>query len=142
MTRRVAVVGVIVVASLSVAGVSIALAENRMTGVPTKGTIPEDAFQANRPLDPSMVPDFVETLGPDGQVVGYTARDDILNKVPDSAERTQGDPTPVYADDLKTVVGEMHPGVGFVRVGDEVPDPQYPPTTLGTAPTSGGQLGG
>jgi hypothetical protein len=67
-------------------------------------------------IDPAQVPDFVAVAGADA-IVGY---------VPKAAVLDPGDETwPVYGDDLRTVVGHLMPGRGFVPVGV---DPAAVPT--------------
>lgn len=129
------VVAVTVIAAI---GLGLSAAAGSSGEVPTKGTVPESAFREYGRLDPSQMPDFVETLGPDGERVGYTRREDALGMRGPTAEPSLGSPTPVYADDLKTVVGYMHPGVGFVAAGEPVPNASSPPTTaLGPAKAGG-----
>lgn len=120
------VLGLATIAAVCI-GLSVAGAASKEA--PTKGTIPETAFAENGPVDAGQVPDFVETLGPDGKPVGYTKKEDALGLRRPTAKPSRGAATPVYADDLTTVVGHMHPGVGFVAEGDPVPKPSSPPTT-------------
>jgi hypothetical protein len=70
----------------------------------TKGPIPEGAINDAGILDETRVPDFVPAWDHDGEIAGYVRY---------CAIRTGG-AIPVYADDLKTVVGHMIPGQGFV----------------------------
>jgi hypothetical protein len=68
-------------------------------------------------IDPSAVPDYVAVAGM-REVVGYVSKDAVLGDAEDQA-------WPVYADDLRTVVGHMVPGRGFVPIGV---DPASVPT--------------
>lgn len=80
----------------------------------SKGTMPPPG--PNGVIDPSTVPDFVAVAGDLG-VVGYARRDHVLG--------SSDAPFPVYGDDLRTVVGTMVPGRGFIPNGV---DPQSVPT--------------
>jgi hypothetical protein len=70
----------------------------------TKGPIPEDAINDAGIIDETRVPDFIPALDPQGEIAGYV-RYCALHA---------GGAVDVYADDLKTVVGHMVPGKGFV----------------------------
>jgi hypothetical protein len=63
----------------------------------------------NGAVDASSAPDFIAVAGQGPGIVGYARRQDVLSPS-DKA-------FPVYADDLRTVVGQMVPGKGFVPVG-------------------------
>jgi hypothetical protein len=63
------------------------------------------------------MPDFLAVAGRDDGIAGYARKADVLG--------AGGAPFPVYADDLRTVVGRMVPGVGFVPLGV---DPATMPT--------------
>jgi hypothetical protein len=80
----------------------------------SKGTMPPPG--ANGKVDPAAVPDFVAVAGPIS-TVGYVAKEAVLNPVEVS--------WPVYAEDLRTVVGHLEPGRGFVPAGV---DPNTVPT--------------
>ena len=81
---------------------------------------------ADGAIDPSMVPDFIAVAGDPGRV-GFARRENVLGS---------GDaPFPVYGEDLRTVVGTMVPGRGFVPIGV---DPGTVPTfevVVAPAPT-------
>lgn len=70
----------------------------------TKGPIPQDAVDDNGRLDESRVPDFIPALNQQGEIAGYVRHCAIAS----------GGAITVYADDLKTQVGHMIPGQGFV----------------------------
>jgi len=70
----------------------------------------------NGEVDPSAMPDFIAVAGDVGQV-GWVEK----AAVTDPSDRTW----PVYADDLRTVVGLLVPGRGFVPAGI---DPNAAPT--------------
>ncbi len=88
----------------------------------TRGPVPESAHRADGSIDLSRVPDFIPAAGEHGDV-GWIWSADVL---PPPGEEHPTVIT-VYGDDLVTVVGHMHPGVGFVPLGAEaemLPDPQ------------------
>lgn len=95
---------------------------------PTKGTMP--AARSDGSVDPTQVPDFISTLDRSGHIVGYLKREALLDPSHDNT------PVTVYGDDLKTVVGHMYPGRGFVPVGQNAPTVPLLPssTTATTAP--------
>jgi hypothetical protein len=71
----------------------------------TKGTMPPPGPDGR--VDSSTVP-VVAVAGPNGPV-GYVSRDAVSEPGEDT--------WPVYGDDLRTVVGHLAPGRGFVPVG-------------------------
>ncbi len=86
---------------------------------PTKGPIPLDANVKGR-VDLNKVPDFVATVGKGGKVIGYVPKADLFP--PSTTGVHLGPQTPlvvepVYAGDLRTLVGHLYPGVGFVPRG-------------------------
>lgn len=85
----------------------------------TKGPIPDSAWQEDGTIDMSQVPDFIPATNGDG-IAGWISSDDALP--PDGTKSP--DEIPVFADDLRTLVGHMFPGVGFVPLGT---DPPLPP---------------
>lgn len=132
-------------------------ARGATASAPTVGTIPESAWDPSGQIDLAKVPDFVPALS-GGQVVGYIAKAQLFPETsvtaPDpfqaaTALSTFRTPTAtdqaaqnaklvktVYASDLKTVVGHMFPGVGFVPEGQLPPTtPSSPPTTASGSPT-------
>jgi hypothetical protein len=85
-------------------------------------------------VDPSAMPDFIAVAGDVGEV-GWVEKAAVL----DPADRTW----PVYADDLRSVVGQLVPGKGFVPAGvdpNAVPtkDVQVGPATPGAPGLGGG----
>lgn len=98
-----------------VAGLALLLAAcSLFPATGSKGTMPPPA--ANGEVDPSTVPEFVAVAGASG-IAGYVAKDAVLGPSEQS--------WPVYADDLRTVVGHLLPGRGFVPIGV---DPASVPT--------------
>lgn len=85
----------------------------------TKGPIPDSAWQVDGTIDMSQVPDFIPATDGDG-IAGWISSADALP--PDGTKSP--DEIPVFADDLRTLVGHMFPGVGFVPLGA---DPPLPP---------------
>ena len=88
-------------------------------GEPSKGRIPNEAIDDRGQANPKLVPDFISALARDGSLAGYVPKAYILN--PGDYPRD----IPVFADDLKTRVGTMMPGKGFVPSEvspDSVPD--------------------
>ncbi len=82
----------------------------------SKGTLPPPG--PNGAVDPSSTPDFL-AVASDRGIAGYAHKEDVLGA---------GDvPFPVYGDDLRTVVGQMVPGKGFIPAGVD-PDtvPRFP----------------
>lgn len=81
----------------------------------SKGTLPPPG--PNGHVDESSAPDFLAVAGRDEGIAGYARTQDVLGA---------GDaPFPVYGEDLRTVVGHMIPGKGFVPIGT---DPGAVPT--------------
>lgn len=91
---------------------------------PTKGRIPEEATpREGGEINMALVPDFVSTLGgPTGEtMVGYVPKDLLFNPRLEPGgtpeDPPQDVPMPVYGEDLKTLVGHMVAGQGFVPLG-------------------------
>jgi len=92
---------------------------------------------ANGGIDPSAMPDFIAVAGRDGGIVGYVRKEAALS--------TGDQSWPVYGDDLRTVVGRLVPGKGFVPVGvNPVAVPNVPfvagPAKLVNPPESTGSV--
>jgi hypothetical protein len=83
----------------------------------TAGTVPFPVQGGS--VNPKRIPDFIETVGRTGKVVGYVPRAYLfpVARVNAPVSSKLGDVSPVYARDLKTLVGHMYPGVGFVPLG-------------------------
>jgi hypothetical protein len=109
--RRVIALGILTAAVLiGVAAVTATAQGDKLL----KGAIPPAAFG----LDLDLVPDFVPALDRQGRIVGWISKYE-LEPAPVSAGDAiaPGQPSPVYADDLKTVVGQMFDDKGFVPIG-------------------------
>ena len=90
---------------------------------PTRGPIPDDARDANGQVDRSRAPDFIPALGHRGEVVGYVSKHHAL---PDPADADL-DAVPVFTEDLRTLVGHMVAGRGFVPLGSDPASVSGPP---------------
>ena len=96
----------------------------------TKGTIP--TAQDGR-IDFEKAPDYVSVVGKSGKIVGYAPKAYIL---PSTAANQPENPklgsvAPVFGNDLKTLVGHLFPGVGFVAVGGSPSAACSPVGTIG-----------
>lgn len=80
----------------------------------TRGTMPPPGQDGQ--VDPSAMPDFVAVAGDVGRV-GWVEKAAVIDG--------SGGTWPVYGDDLRTVVGQLVPGRGFVPRGA---DPRAVPT--------------
>ena len=101
----------------------------------TKGTMPSSTSGGT--FDTKKIPDFIRAVGRDGKVVGYIQK---AYEVPGPANRPMSSKTgsvaPVYASNLKTLVGHLYPGVGFVPLGKSpASEPCIPETTSGRSAT-------
>lgn len=116
--------GVVVVLALVLMATLVAAC----TPFASKGTMPPPG--PNGQVDASSAPDFLAVAGRDAGIAGYARKADILG--PGDA------PFPVYGDDLRTVVGQMVPGRGFVAAGV---DPASVPTFAAEVASSGSPSG-
>jgi hypothetical protein len=88
--------------------------------LPSKGPIPDNAI-VNGHIDPGRVPDFVSVVS-EGQTVGFTPKSDLITAPASGIQLgVVGVPAikPVYGSDLKTLVGHVYPGTGFVPLGPQ-----------------------
>ena len=101
-------------------GIGLVVAGSAAAGVfiPSKGPIPA-AVHGKLPWN--LVPDYISVAGPNGKVIGYAPRSDLLvspslvgKPVPNGFGST---PVPVYASNLTTLVGHLYPGIGYVPLG-------------------------
>lgn len=81
------------------------------TSAPSRGPIPESAWR-NGSVDRTQVPDFIPVEDSSGKTVGWAAAQQAI-----PLSTPMDGPVPVYGDDLKTVVGSVYPGVGYVPLG-------------------------
>lgn len=98
------------------------------TPAASKGTMPPPGPDGI--VDASAAPDFVAVAGRNGGIAGYARKEDVLG--PRAAA------VPVYGDDLRTVIGQMVPGRGFVPTGI---DPSTVPTLAVQVAPSGAPSG-
>jgi len=112
---------------VAVAIFAVLVATTTAGSLPTKGPIPPQAFRLDGPLDPSLLPDFVPAQGRDGQIAGYVPKAYLLGSpgIGNTTGGPTGDVAPVFAADLRTLVGHMVPDKGFVPLGV---DPASVPT--------------
>jgi hypothetical protein len=84
------------------------------TTLPTKGPVP---FAQNGSIDWRKVPDFL-SVSAGGKVVGYAPRADVLpHDVSNRPESSLTMVVPVYGSNLRSLVGHLYPGIGFVLLG-------------------------
>lgn len=124
------IIGLTCALGLSFALVSLVAA----TYQPTKGPVPFGAAIPGRPIDAEAVPDFVSVLGRDGAIVGYSPKERVLRPAVAPGFRGESLPVPVYAEDLRTLVGHLVPGRGFVPAG--APIEGIPEVDVSAAPSS------
>ncbi len=84
----------------------------------TMGTVPAPVRGR---IDLATVPDFVAVANRSGRLAGYARRSAIFPgaSAPVAGVPVGGGVVTVYASDLKTVVGHVYPGVGFVVIGTD-----------------------
>lgn len=128
---RYVIVAGVAAASIA-AGVFSAASGSAQSSEPTFGLMP-DNLRGSR-LDISRIPDFVQTVDREGDVVGYVRREDLMPVSPDGAILTPTLIPIVYARDGKTVLGRMITGVGFVRAGESGADTARVPVTVVQVP--------
>lgn len=86
---------------------------------PTKGYIPENAFEDGR-FDLELVPDYIVVYTRSGEVAGYIRKTDYFVLSAPRAERIE-----VVDETLSRTVGSMVRNRGFVPLGtpeDEIPE--------------------
>jgi len=125
---------VILAGSLIMAAAAVTVAGSP---VPSKGRIPDSAWASTGALDLSQVPDYISQLGRDGTIVGYTSKvalTDPTGGARDALGRPMAATWPVFADDLKTVVGHLVPDKGFIPVGVDPASVDSFPVRVAPAP--------
>jgi hypothetical protein len=100
-------------------GIGLVIAGSATAGVfiPSKGPIP---VAVHGKLPWNLVPDYISVSGPNGKVVGYAPRSDLLlptSYVGPAPNGFGSMPIPVYASNLITLVGHLYPGHGYVPLG-------------------------
>ena len=113
---------VVIAVSLGVGG-GVAIAADL-----TRGPVPTGS---NGTLNFKQAPDFISVVGSKGQVVGYVPRSDVAAGPANTAMPTTaiGKILPVFGPDLRTLVGHLYPGVGFVALGSSPASVSCPPET-------------
>lgn len=81
----------------------------------TKGTMPPPG--PNGKVDAGAAPDFIAVAWRDDSIVGYVRKEALLPPESAGPGRPSEPPWPVYAEDLRTIVGELVPGKGFIPLG-------------------------
>lgn len=130
--KRRGFLAVAVLVVTTVVGISLAATSDPL---PTKGSIPEDAWLEDGSVDLAQLPDFIVALDGDGNAVGYVERSTLFPD--DPTEEPLDGPNPVVDESLQRVIGHMVPGRGFVPVG--TPFDQVPtiPVTIVEGPDAG-----
>jgi hypothetical protein len=128
-----AVVAVVVVTGAVTLATNLFGSAKAPSGRPslTAGTVPPSQ---NGSVDLKKVPDFIATVGRTGKLVGYVPRAYLFatNLVGSPVSSKLGGVAPVYARNLKTLVGHMYPGIGFVPLGvSPTSEPCLPAWTTG-----------
>ncbi len=101
-------------------GIVVIVAGSAAAGmlIPTKGTLP---YVGNGTLQWQQVPDYIAVATSSGALAGYAPRSDVLLPASDNGKPVPNGfgsvPVPVYASNLKTLVGHLYPGIGFVPLG-------------------------
>ena len=95
----------------------------------TKGTMPASTSGL---VNSKKAPDFISAVGRNGKIVGYIPKAYLLPTQTNQPIGSRvGGVAPVYASNLKTLVGHFYPGVGFVPLGQSaVSEPCTPVTTF------------
>ena len=115
---------------LGTAAITASASDPSQSQTYTKGPIPQAAYLSNGEVDPKLVPDFVPVWGREGTTyAGYVPKEFALGLT--EPTKVEGRPVvpdwPVYAEDLKTLVGFMVPDKGFVPLGvDRSKVPNFP----------------
>ncbi len=103
-----------------------AFESNAPTRDPSKGAMPPTP-PVGGSVDDSGAPDFIAVAAPTGGIAGYVSRAMLDAPGPVNGFVGQAPDLPVYADDLRTLVGYSVAGRGFVPLGSE-------PGTVATLP--------
>jgi hypothetical protein len=91
----------------------------------SKGTMPPPG--PNGEVDASRAPDFIAVAGRDAGVAGYVPKQYLFPEPTMTVGLLDEPDWPVYADDLRTLIGHMVAGKGFVPLGvDPATVPKIP----------------
>jgi hypothetical protein len=85
----------------------------------------------NGQVDASGVPDFIAVAGEDGGIAGYVPKAYLFPEPTTAVGRPEEPEIPVYGEDLRTLIGHMVPGKGFVPLDVD-------PLTVPTIPVQAG----
>ncbi len=99
---------------------------------PTKGT---PAVSPGTALDIAAAPDFLAVTAPDGGIAGYAPKALVLGSGPTNGYVGGPPDVPVYAPDLRTLVGYVVTGRGFLPLA-EMPLARTSATPAGSASAS------
>lgn len=106
----------------------------------SKGTMPPPGPSGQ--VDPSKVPDFIAVAGSDGSIAGYVRKEAVLPAGGAAVGQPSDRSWPVYGEDLRTVVGQMVPGKGFVPAGVDPATVSAIPVEVAPSSESGGEPSG
>lgn len=81
----------------------------------TKGTMPPPGPDGE--VNRDVIPDFIAVAAQDGGIAGYVSKEYVFPEPTKAIGRPGEVDWPVYADDLRTLVGHMVAGKGFVPLG-------------------------
>lgn len=107
----------------------VALSAGACSPFASKGTMPPPGVNAQ--VDASGAPDFVAVASEDGGIAGYAPKEFLFPEPTTVAGRPDDPEIPVYADDLRTLIGHMVPGKGYVPLDVD-------PSTVPTIPVQAG----
>lgn len=86
---------------------------------PTMGRIPDDAYADDGMLIRERVPDYVAVWNRSGtEIAGYVSKEEAFPPPSSDWDGTDA-PLTVYDGTLKSVVGHMYPGRGFIAIGED-----------------------
>lgn len=98
----------VVVAAL----ITVASSLGACSPLASKGTMPPPAL--NGQVDVSAAPDFIAVAGGNGGVTGYVPKAYLFPQPTTAVGRPEEPDIPVFGEDLRTLIGHMVPGKGFV----------------------------
>lgn len=91
----------------------------------SKGTMPPPGPDGE--VDPARAPDFIAVAGREDGIAGYVAKAYLFPEPSTTVGRPDEPDWPVYGEDLRTLVGHMVAGKGFIPLGvDPATVPGFP----------------